>query len=70
MTCCADDIQFLGHDCRYEMKKLNFKTKDWVDVEARMEYEFSTEYGEDVPVLYLENIRKAPKAKDEIVYFM
>lgn len=70
MTCCADDIQFLGHDCRYEMKKLGFKTKDWVDVEARIEYEFSSEYGEDVPILYLENIKKAMKAKDEIVYFM
>ena len=35
-----------------------------------VEYEFNVEYGEDVPVLYLESIKKAVKPEDEIVYFM
>ena len=70
MTCCADDIQFLGHECKYFLKNFSYKNRDWVEVLVHVEYEFNVEYGEDVPVLYLESIKKAVKPEDEIVYFM
>jgi len=70
MTCCEDDIRFMGHDCRYYGKKPSFKNRDWILIEALVEYEYSEEYGEDVPILYLESIKKALKPKDELVYFI
>lgn len=68
MTCCAEDIQFLGHDCRYDRKRLPFNVKAWINVKARIKYEYVPEYGEEVPIMYLESIKPAPKAEDEIVY--
>ncbi|WP_290772098.1 GTP-binding protein [Anaerofustis sp.] len=70
MTCCADDIQFLGHECRYFKNKLGFNSRDWVDVWVRVEYEFNPQYGEDIPILYLEKIKGASKPSDELVYFI
>ncbi len=68
MTCCAEDIQFLGHDCRYDRKRLPYNVKDWIKVKAKVKYEYVAEYGEEVPILYLESISTAKKAEDDIVY--
>ena len=31
MTCCEDDIQFLGFICYYEMDDMPFEHGDWVN---------------------------------------
>ena len=37
MTCCADDIQLVGHLCASE-KPMNIKNKQWIHLRARVHY--------------------------------
>ena len=37
MTCCADDIQFLGHLCAYQ-GDINLKNKSWIRLKAIVHY--------------------------------
>ncbi len=68
MTCCADDIQFMGFLCKAEDWK-GLKTGDYITITARMEYKFMKEYEEEGPVFYAENVEKAVKPADDTVYF-
>lgn len=68
MTCCVEDIAYIGYLCRYE-KSDSLNVGDWVRVTARIEYENEPMYGEEGPVLYLQSIEPAEKPEEEIVYF-
>lgn len=68
MTCCADDIAFLGFLCKTPAAK-NLKIRDWIKVEADIKIENLKEYHGDGPVLYATCIEKAEKPKEELVYF-
>lgn len=57
MTCCADDMSFLGFMCKARNARL-LETKQWVRVRARIEYEFNPEYEGDGPMLYAENVEQ------------
>ena len=46
MTCCEDDIQFLGFICYYEMDDMPFEHGDWVNVTAGFDYGECRLYGE------------------------
>ena len=50
MTCCADDIRFLGFVCKYK-DTASLKRRQWVMVTATFEWEYSDLYGEKGPVL-------------------
>ena len=50
MTCCEADIAFSGMVCRYA-SPLPLKTRDWVQVTARIDVEFDKIYGQEGPVL-------------------
>ena len=68
MTCCVEDIQFLGMKCKYpDAAKIGHKT--WIDIEARVKNEFAREYHGKGPVLYPVTIEGAEKPEDELVYF-
>ena len=68
MTCCANDIRFIGYICRSpETKKL--KQRSWVEVTAEVRYEYAREYGGEGPILYATEIRDAEAPADELVYF-
>lgn len=68
MTCCADDIQYMGFLCKADNWR-EFKNKQYVTVTARMEYKYMKEYGEAGPVFYAEEVEAADKPKEEMVYF-
>ena len=70
MTCCADDVQFVGYPCRY-MEAKSLVDREWIYVTARMDGVFRKEYGEEVPVLYAEDVTTDAPAPDgdDIVYF-
>ena len=68
MTCCADDVQYMGFLCKADSWK-EYKNKQYVTVTARMEYKYMKEYGEEGPVFYAEEIETAEKPKEELVYF-
>lgn len=68
MTCCADDIQYLGFLCKADNWD-EYESKQYVTVTAVMEYKYMAEYGEEGPVLYAEEVIPAAKPREELVYF-
>lgn len=69
MTCCEDDIQFLGFICYYEMEEMPFKHGDWVKVAVSFDYGPCKMYGEEGPILQLVHIEKGEKPEQELVAF-
>ena len=68
MTCCADDISFMGMLCKSNTEIL-FNDKDWVTVTAKIRREFLKEYRGKGPVLHLISAEKSTKPEDDLVYF-
>ena len=71
MTCCIEDIQFLGIIAKYDDAE-NIKHKSWIDITAEIKNEFMKEYKGKGPVLYPIDIKSAdaPATQEEqLVYF-
>ena len=68
MTCCADDLQFIGYVCHSKFAR-KLKNGDWVEVTAKVKYEYVRQYRGKGPVLYAENVSLGKKPQEEIVYF-
>ena len=69
MTCCVDDIQFLGIPCKYENSN-TLKPRGWVMVEARISAEKHSLYqGELGPVLTATRVVPADPAEQEVAEF-
>ncbi len=67
MTCCANDMSFIGYLCHGE-KANYFKMRDWAVVTATVKVEYIKDYEGEGPVLYLKDIKPAEKPKDHVVY--
>ena len=67
MTCCADDVRYYGYPCKAEMK-IDAKTKSWMQIRARFEYEAVSSFGNKQPVLYLIDMEPAAEPEDKVVY--
>ena len=68
MTCCIEDVTFLGFKCKYPDSK-NIPHKSWVHIIAEIHVEFAKEYKGKGPVLYPVLMEPAEKPEDELVYF-
>ena len=68
MTCCVDDITFIGFKCKYPGEK-NIPHKAWIHITAEIRVEFAMEYKGKGPVLYPISIEPAERPEDELVYF-
>ena len=68
MTCCVDDIQFLGMKCKYD-EAYTLTHRSWVDFTGKIKVEIAKEYRGIGPVLYAEKVLPAEKPDDELVYF-
>ncbi|WP_310604669.1 TIGR03943 family putative permease subunit [Anaerosporobacter sp.] len=68
MTCCADDVAFIGFICKYEGAE-NFVSKQWVNVTAEIGKEFQQEYKGEGPVLYAKSIVLTGEPEEKLVYF-
>lgn len=68
MTCCADDIRFIGFMCKSNFAD-ELKSGQWAIVTAEIKYENRREYGGVGPVLYTVNIKPSDKPDDDLVYF-
>lgn len=73
MTCCADDIQFIGYLCHTNHAKSttikSIKNKMWIHLTAEVKKEYNDSYKEEGPVLYAKRIEAADKPEEELVYF-
>ena len=68
MTCCIEDVQFIGFKCKYDREN-EIAHKSWINIEAKIHVEFAREYKGKGPVLYPVSITPAQKPEDELVYF-
>ena len=68
MTCCEEDIQFAGIVCVYA-KATEFKTGDWIAVDATIRIREEEMYGEEGPVLICSKVRKCEPADPEVATF-
>lgn len=66
MTCCADDLVFMGLICKSKEAK-NLNNKDSVDMLVSVVKEYRSDYGGEGPVLYAETVTKTPPMKNPVV---
>ena len=69
MTCCADDMAFLGYACQYEGTG-SLKQKDWVSVTATVSKEYWEDYKGEGPMLHAISVEKTKAPKEEIISFV
>ena len=68
MTCCADDIQYIGYLCHSKHAR-ELVEGAWVRVTARVEWEYVDMAQEEEPVLYATGIESTEAPASELVYF-
>lgn len=73
MTCCADDIAFVGFICRLGKEDSAFiksiDERDWIMVKARVDKEKMKLYRGEGPVLHSIGLGHTSPASEDIVYF-
>ena len=68
MTCCVQDIQFVGFPCSYDGYKA-LEQRSWVTVTARVGYKFHNIYRGKGPVLSATSVEPAAKPLHDVVTF-
>jgi len=66
MTCCADDIAFLGFICKTDESE-KYNKGDWITLTAQIKMEYWKDYNGVGPVLYAKEIVPAKAPKEEII---
>ena len=69
MTCCADDIAYIGVMCKSDFVD-KLELRQWITVTAKVEKEYVKQYQGEGPVLYPVSIEPGKKPEgDDLVYF-
>ena len=68
MTCCADDIAFIGFKTYYKGAKM-LSDRDWIIVKGTIQKEFYPEFQGEGPVIYADSVTKTGPAQEDLVYF-
>lgn len=68
MTCCEDDIRFLGFVCKSD-KADKLSEREWVKIVAEIKCENHKVYGGPGPVLYAKKVEYTDEPKEKLVYF-
>ena len=68
MTCCVEDIAFVGFKCVSDMAAM-LKDRQWVEVTGTVQKEYYREFKGDGPVIYATKVVPAEKPKEEVVLF-
>lgn len=69
MTCCADDMAFLGYACKYDGAD-SLRQKDWVKVTAVVRKEYWEDYKGEGPMLYAVSVEKTKAPKEAVISFV
>lgn len=69
MTCCADDMAFLGYACEYAGAD-TLKQKEWVKVTATVAKEYWEDYKGEGPILHAVSVEKTKEPKEPVISFM
>lgn len=68
MTCCVEDIAFVGYKCVSDMAAM-LKDRQWVEVTGTIQKEYYREFKGDGPVIYATKVVPTEKPKEEVVLF-
>ena len=68
MTCCAEDIAFVGFPCEYA-KQAEVGAGSWVEVTAGVRAIMNKQTNEPSPVMVAESIKETTAPEDEVAYF-
>ncbi|PXV85666.1 putative repeat protein (TIGR03943 family) [Lachnotalea glycerini] len=68
MTCCADDVSFIGFICKSQNAD-KLKHRQWIKITAEVRIEYREEYKGKGPVLYAKKIAAGKKPEEDLVYF-
>ena len=68
LTCCADDMAFIGYACKYEGAD-ELKPQQWIRVKAVVKKEYFKDYKGEGPVLYAQSVTPTEKPKDDVITF-
>ena len=69
MTCCADDMAFLGYACEFAGAGA-LKQKEWVKVTATVTREYWEDYKGEGPMLHAISVEKTKAPKEEVINFV
>ena len=69
MTCCADDMAFLGYACEFAGATA-LTQKEWVRVTATVSKEYWEDYKGEGPILHATNVVKVKAPKDDVISFV
>ncbi|MDE6606438.1 MAG: GTPase, partial [Lachnospiraceae bacterium] len=69
MTCCADDMAFLGFACEYD-KADTLEQKQWVKVTAKVAKEYWADYNGEGPILHAVSVEDAKVPKESVISFI
>ena len=69
MTCCAEDMAFLGFACQYDGAE-QLKQKSWVKVTAEVHKEYWADYKGEGPVLHAVSVEPTKAPKNEVLSFV
>lgn len=68
MTCCAQDMAFLGFACKFEGAN-DLPEKSWVKVTATVKKEYFSDYKGEGPILYAKSITASKPPKEPTIDF-
>ena len=68
MTCCADDMAFLGYACEYAGAE-DLKQKEWIKITATVTREYWEDYQGEGPILHAISVEKTKAPKEEVISF-
>ena len=69
MTCCADDMAFLGYACEFPGAGA-LKQKEWVKVTATVTKEYWEDYKGEGPMLHAISVEETKAPKEEVINFV
>lgn len=68
MTCCAEDMAFLGYACEFPGAGA-LKQKEWIKVTATVSKEYFEDYKGEGPILHALSVEKTKAPKEEVISF-
>lgn len=68
MTCCAEDMAFLGYACEFAGAAA-LKQKEWVKVTATVSKEYWEDYKGEGPILHAVSVEKTKAPREEVISF-
>ena len=66
MTCCAEDMAFLGYACEFAGAGA-LRQKEWVKVTATVSKEYWEDYKGEGPILHAVSVEKTKALKDQVI---